>query len=123
MTYLEKAKDFQNMQAQGKTMEAFEKYYAEDCTVIEMPTGETRNGKAAQRKAIQDWFGMVEEMHEGGCTSITANEEDGITTCETWFDVSFKGAGRTMMKEVGVQKWRGDQIVEERFYYHMPPRG
>ena len=120
MTYLERAKDFQGMQGQGQTMEAFEKYYADNCTVIEMPTGERREGKDAQRKAIQDWFGSVEEMHGGGVKSITANEEDCTTCIEVWFDVSFKGQGRMKMEEVGVQKWQGDQIVEERFYYNMP---
>jgi ketosteroid isomerase-like protein len=123
MSYLKKAKEFQNMQMQGQTMEAFEKYYADNCKIIEMPSGEIREGKKAQRKAIQDWFGMVEEIHGGGVNSITANEEDGVTCCETWTDVTFKGAGRTKMKEVGIQKWEGDQIVEERFYYHMPQEG
>lgn len=125
MTYLEKAKDLQNTQMQGpeKTMEVFEKYYAENCKVIEVPTGEIREGKAAQRKAIQEWFGTVEDMHGGGIKSITANEAEGVTSCETWFDVTFKGAGRMKMEEVGIQKWEGDQIVEERFYYHMPQQG
>lgn len=120
MSYLELAQNFQALQGQGQTMEAFEKYYAENCTVIEMPTGERREGKDAQRKAIQDWFESVEEMHGGGVKSITANEETGTTCCEVWFDVSFKGHGRMKMEEVGVQQWEGDKIVEERFYYNMP---
>lgn len=122
MSYLEKAKAFQAMQQEGKSWEAFEQYYAEDCKVIEMPTGEVRDGKEAQRAAIKEWFGMVEEMHQGGVKSITANEEDGTTCCEVWFDVTFKGGHRTKMEEVGVQKWKGDQIIEERFYYNAPPQ-
>ncbi len=120
MSYLKKAQDFQQMQGQGQTMEAFEKYYAEDCRVIEMPTGEIREGKAAQRTAINEWFAMVKEFHGGGVTSITSNEEDGITCCESWFDITFQDGNRRKMQEVGVQKWRGDQIIEEKFYYHMP---
>ena len=120
MSYLQKAQEFQAMQGQGQTMEAFEKYYADNCTIIEVPTGERREGKDAQRKAIIDWFESVEEMHGGGVNSITANEEDATTCCEVWFDITFKGAGRMKMQEVGVQKWEGDQIVEERFYYNMP---
>ena len=123
MTYLEKAKEFQNMQLQGQVMEAFEKYYAENCKITEMPNGETREGKDAQRKAIQDWFGMVQEHHGGGLTLVTSNEEEATTCCETWFDITFKEGGRMLMKEVGIQKWEGDQIVEERFYYHMPTQG
>ena len=123
MSYLQKARDFQEMQAQGQTMEAFEKYYADDCKIIEMPTGETRQGKDAQRKAIIDWFESVEEVHGGGTNAITANEDDATTCCEVWFDISFKGAGRMKMEEVAVQQWKGDQIVEERFYYNMPSEG
>ena len=55
-----------------------------------------------------------------GTKSITANEEDATTCCEVWFDITFKEGGRMKMEEVGVQKWRGDQIIEERFYYNMP---
>lgn len=120
MSYLEKATAFQNMMAQGQVMEAFEQYYAEDCKVIEMPTGEVRDGKEAQREAIKQWFGMVEAHHGGGVNSITANEESGITCCETWTDVTFQGGNRMKLQEVGVQKWRDGQIVEEKFYYHMP---
>lgn len=125
MTYLEKAKYFQDMQTQGKTMEAFEQYYADDCKVIEIPTGEVRDGKEAQRKAINEWFGMVKEFHGSGVKSITANEEAGTSCCETWFDITFQDGNRRKMEEVGVQQWRGDQIVEERFYYNMPeqPKG
>ena len=121
MSYLKLAQDFQAMQGQDQSMEAFEKYYAEDCRIIEMPTGEVREGKDAQRKAIQEWFGLVQEMHGGGIKSITANEETGTTCCEVWFDVTFKEGGRMKMEEVGVQQWRDNQIVEERFYYNAPP--
>ena len=120
MSYLEKARELQEMLAQDQTWEAFDKFYAEDVVVIEKPTGERREGKEAQRKAIEQWYGMVEEMHGGGIGAITADEENGITTAETWMEVTFKGQGRAKMEEVAVQKWRGDQIIEESFYYHMP---
>lgn len=120
MSYLEKARELQEMLAQDQTWEAFDKFYAEDVVVIEKPTGERREGKEAQRKAIEQWYGMVEEMHGGGIGAITADEENGITTAETWMEVTFKGQGRAKMEEVAVQKWKGDQIIEESFYYHMP---
>ena len=123
MTYLEKVQAFQNMQMEGKVMEAFEKYYADDVQVHEMPTGEVRNGKAAQRTAIQQWFGMVKEHHGGGCGAITSDEENATTCVESWFDITFQDGNRVMMKEVGVQKWKDDQIIEEKFYYNAPPQG
>ncbi len=120
MSYLKQAQDFQNMMNEQGTMEAFEKYYADDCVIIEMPTGETRKGKDAQRQAIIQWFGTVEEMHDGGVNSITSDEQNGITTIESWFDMTMKGGHRVKMEEVGVQKWRDGQIVEEKFYYNRP---
>ena len=120
MSVLENAKNLQQMMAEGNAWDAFEKYYHDDVTVIEVPNGETRKGKDAQRKAIQDWFGMVEEHHGAGVNSVCSDEEAGISTAETWMDITFKGGNRMKMSEVAVQKWKDDQIIEEKFYYHMP---
>ena len=106
------------MMGEGQMMEAFEKYYAENVVVVEA-NGDTRNGKEAQRQAIQQWFGMVQEMHGGGVNSITANEETGHACVESWTDVTM-GGHRNKMEEVAVQRWENGQIVHERFYYNLP---
>ncbi|MFY0599906.1 MAG: nuclear transport factor 2 family protein [Cyclobacteriaceae bacterium] len=120
MSVLSIAMEMQQMCGEGKMMEAFEKYYHEDVVVIEKATGEVRNGKAAQRKAIEGWFGMVKEMHGGGLESISSNEETGIASVEVWVDVTFQDGNRMKMEEVAVQKWKDGQIIEEKFYYNMP---
>ena len=120
MTYLEKAQAFQQMMNEKGSMETFEKYYAENCKVTEVPTGVVRDGKAAQRKAIQEWFGNVQEFHGGGVGAITANEAEATTMIESWFDITYKNGHRGQMKEVGIQKWEGDQIIDEKFYYNIP---
>ncbi len=120
MSVLENAKDLQKMMAEGNTMEAFEKYYHDDVTVIEVPNGDTRKGKDAQRKIIKEWFESVEQVHGGGVNSVCANEEDGVSTAESWTDVTFKGGDRMKLSEVAVQKWKDGQIIEEKFYYNMP---
>lgn len=118
MTNLERAQDLAALSGQGQTMEAFEKYYHENCVIKEMPSGEVREGKEAQRKAIQEWFGSVEELHGGGVGAITGA---GDHTCtESWYDLTVKGGGRMKMEEVAVQRWQDGQIIEEKFYYHMP---
>jgi len=119
MSCLQNAQDLYQMMGQGQMMEAFEKYYADNVVVVEA-NGETREGKEAQRKAIQQWFGMVQEMHGGGVNSVTSNEEAGIACVESWTDVTM-GGHRNKMEEVAVQKWENGQIVHERFYYNMPP--
>ena len=123
MSYLEKAQKLCAMMGEGKTMEAFEELYHENVVVTEMPTGEKREGKEAQRQAIQQWYGMVKEAHGGGVDSITSNEDAGITTVESWMDITFQNGARTKMSEVAVQKWQDGQIIDEKFYYHMPPQG
>ncbi len=120
MSVLENAQNLQGMMAEGKVMEAFEQYYDDNVQVYEMPTGEHRNGKAEQRKAIEGWFAMVKEHHGGGLKSIAANEETGVTTAETWTDFTPHEGGRMKMEEVAVQQWKNGKIVEERFYYNMP---
>ncbi len=108
------------MQSEGKVMEAFDQYYADDCVVIEMPTGDRREGKEAQRQAIQEWFGQVKEHHGGGVGAMTANEETGTTCCESWFDITFTNGHRHTLREVAVQQWQDGKIKEEKFYYQQP---
>jgi len=120
MSCLENATQLYAMLGQGQAAEAFEKYYADNCVVVEA-NGEVREGKEAQRKAIQQWFSMVEEHHGGGVGAITANEESGVACVESWTDITI-GGHRNKMEEVAVQKWENGQIVHERFYYNVPPQ-
>lgn len=117
MSYLEKAQSLYAMMDQGQMMEAFEKYYAENVTVIEA-NGEVREGKEAQRKALEGWTASLQEMHGGATEAITANEEARVTMVESWADVTFKDGTRIKMEEIAVQHWEGEQIVKERFYYN-----
>lgn len=120
MSYLENAQQLQQMIGQGQMDEAFEKFYHDDVKVTEVATGEVREGKDAQRKAIEGWKGMVKEIHGGGCDSICSDEDNGVTTAETWVDITFQDGNRMKMSEVAVQKWQDGQITDEKFYYNMP---
>ena len=120
MSCLENAQQLQQMMGQGQMMEAFEKFYHDDVKVTEVATGEVRQGKDAQRKAVEGWQAMVKEIHGGGCDSVCSDEENNISTAESWVDVSFQDGSRVKMSEVAVQKWQDGQIIDEKFYYHMP---
>jgi len=119
MSYLAKAKKLYDMMDQGQMMEAFEELYHNDVEVIEA-NGDVRKGKEAQRAALHQWQASIKEFHGMGHTNITSNEDTGITTVESWADITFQDGNRVKMEEVGVQYWKGDQIVKERFYYNMP---
>lgn len=115
MTYKEKAQDIMNMLGQGQLLEAFDKYYAENVVMTE-PRG-TRQGKTACREYEVAFLDMIQEFHNLEVKSITADEEKGISAIESLMDVTFKNGHRAEMEQVAVQKWEGDQIVHERFYY------
>ena len=119
MSYKQKVTDMYQMIGQGQMLEAFEKFYHEDVVMIE-PVGEPRQGKAANREFEQNWAKGIKEQHGGGVDSITADEENGITTVEAWFDATYQDGNRMTMKEVAVQQWKDDQIIQERFYYNVP---
>ena len=118
MSYYDKAKDIYDMLAKGKLLDAFDKYYSKDVVVVEA-TGETRKGKDANRKFQEEFLGMIKDVHGTGVKAVTSNEKEATTMVESWMDVTMKDGKRSMMEEVTVQKWKGDQIIHERFYYNM----
>jgi ketosteroid isomerase-like protein len=118
MSYYDKAKDIYDMMSQGKMLDAFEKYYNNDVVMVEA-TGEVRKGKDANRKFQVEFMNGVKEIHGSGVKAITSNEKDATTMVESWMDITMKDGKRSMMEEVAVQKWKGDQVIHERFYYNM----
>lgn len=116
MNYKEKAQDIYKQLGNGKLLEAFDKYYGEDVVMTE-PTG-TRKGKAECRKYEEQFLENIKEFHDLKVNSIGANEEEATSFVESTMDVTFKDGNRTKMEQVAVQKWKGDHIVHERFYYN-----
>ena len=99
----------------GKAMEAFEKYYAED-VVMQENSEEPRKGKAANRKAEEEFFASVEAFNGG---SVKASAVNGDVSFSEWeMDVTFKGGHRVKMSQVAVRHWKNGKIVHERFFYN-----
>ena len=121
MNHLEDVKKMWDLIGHGKLLEAFDKYYHNDVVQVEA-SGEERKGKEACRKFQNEFLGMIKEVHGSGIGSVAANDRDNITIAETWMDVTMKDGKRSKMEEVAVQKWEGDKIIHERFYYNMPPQ-
>lgn len=118
MSYLEKAKDIYNLLSQGKVLEAFDKYYHDDVVMIEVD-GKSRQGKNANRKLQEKFMDDIKEFHAAGAKAVTSNEKEKITMVESWMDVTMKDNTRSMMEEMSVQRWQGDKIIYERFYYNV----
>lgn len=119
-TYYDRAADIYKMMGEGKTLDAFDKYYHDD-VVIQEATGDVREGKATSRQFQEQWLASIEEFHGGGARAITSNEKEKVTMVEAWVEVTFKDGNRMKMEEVAVQHWNDDGlIVRERFYYNVP---
>ncbi len=117
----DRAADIYKMMGEGKMLEAFDQYYADDVVMIEA-TGEVREGKATSREFEENWLASIEEYHGGGARAITANEKEKVTMVEAWADITFKDGNRMTLEEVAVQHWNDEGlIVRERFYYNAPP--
>lgn len=100
---------------QGKAIDAFEKFYADD--VVMMENDQAFVGKDVNRQRELEFFGNIAEVHAAGITA-TAVSHDGITTfCEQFFDVTLVDGSRMKMEEVAVRTWRDGKVVKERFYY------
>lgn len=116
MTYKEKTAKIYSMLGQGQLLEAFDKYYGDNVIMTE-PRG-TWEGKEACRAHEVEFLNYIKEFHNLEVKSITSDEENGIVMHETMMDVTFQDGNRAVMEQVGVQKWEGDKIVHERFYYN-----
>lgn len=103
------------MLGQGQLLDAFDKYYAENVVMTE-PRG-TRKGKAECRAYEEQFLNNVEEFHNLDVKSIGSDEATATTFVQSMMDITFKGGQRAQMDQVAVQKWEGDQIVHEEFYY------
>lgn len=109
--------ELNDMIRQGKALEAFEKFYAED--VVMMENDQAFEGKDVNRKREQEFFGNIAEVHGAG---ITAAAVQGHTSfCEQFFDATFKDGKRMKLEEVAVRTWRDGKVVRERFYYKGAP--
>jgi len=115
MSYLENAKNIYQMIGKGELLEAFDKYYHEDIVMTE-PMG-TREGKSVCRDYEIQFINSIQEVHGLEVTKIASDEENATTFVENAMEVTFKDGNRVKMEQVAVQKWEGDQIIHERFYY------
>lgn len=116
MSYLEKAQALYDQIAKGEVMAAFERYYDDKVVMVE-PT-ETREGKEFCRQYEIDFLESIEEFHGLDVKSMSSDEEHGTVFIEVAMDVTFKGGNRVNMEQVAVQKWEGNHIIHERFYYN-----
>jgi hypothetical protein len=106
--------DIKNLVFQGKAMEAFEKYYADDVVMQENELPATI-GKVANRERELDFFSKVTEFRGMELKAIAYG--DDLIIAEWFVDYTHAEWGKVTHDQVSVQRWRDGKVVHERFYY------
>jgi ketosteroid isomerase-like protein len=99
---------------EGRALEAFEKYYAEDVSMQENELPPTI-GKAGNREREKEFFSNLVELRGADVKAVAVG--DDVTMVEWFFDYTHKEWGRRTYHQVAVQRWKDGKIVHERFYY------
>lgn len=97
----------------GKIMEAFERFYADDCTLQEGAEAPIV-GKDANRDREQTFVGGLTELRAARLEDVAVGDD---VTMSVWhFDYTHGEWGSHTYDQVAVRKWRDGKIVSERFY-------
>jgi sulfate adenylyltransferase subunit 1 len=107
--------DFQNLISAGKTLEAIEKYYADNVHLQEN-NDTPRVGKTL---ALAHEKGNMERVKyfKINIKSSVSDETQGLVMGEMHIDFETLKGEKVEMNEAFVQKWENGKIVFEKFYY------
>ncbi len=106
--------DMNKMVLEGKILDAFEKYYA-DNVIMQDINMEPVVGKDANREREQKWISGITEFRGAEVKNVAIG--DNVSMVEWFMDYSHKEYGEVKMKQVAVQTWKNDKIVKEVFYH------
>ena len=111
---------FVKMVLDGKHDDAIAQFYHPDSTMQENmnPPRKGRDGNVARERAVMDRFAEIHSATEG---PIFVNGDHVVIRWVFRFKAA-NGTGFTM-DELAYQRWDGEKIAEERFYYDPAQRG
>lgn len=100
--------------SQGKTGEAFEKFYdVKNLEKTDFITGKTYKGKAENDKANQDLLSKITAFRELSAVGKAVKGNRSFLVWSMDIDHADKGAIKTV--EVAIQDWKDGKIVREQF--------
>ena len=106
--------DIKNQVLQGKAMEVFEQYYADDVVMQENANPPTV-GKVANRQRELEFFSKLTDFRGAEVKSVAYG--DDVIISEWFLDYTHADWGERTYDQVSVQKWKDGKVVSERFYY------
>ena len=107
-------KNLNQLVLEGKMMDAFEKYYADDVVMQEINM-EPTVGKDANREREIKWLEGITDFRGAEVKNIAVG--DNVSMVEWFMDYSHKEYGDVKMSQVAVQTWEDGKIVKELFYH------
>ena len=99
--------------AQGRTMEAFEKFYHDD-VVMQENDAEPMRGKDANREREEEFFAAAKFRRE---EVLDVAIGDNVTMVRWAMDFTHKDWGERKYTQISVQHWSDGKIVREQFFY------
>ena len=104
--------DILSLMAQGKLLEAFDAYYADNVTMHD-PMAGLVTGKAANREREIAFVNAIAEVHAFEVGPVmTAGDQ---TSYWNHFEFTTTDGQRVDLKQIAWQKWADGKIVEEYF--------
>ena len=99
---------------EGRFVEALQEFYAEDATMQE----NRHPPRVGQRALVEHERGVMAAHKEIRTLPVESFLVDGDRVVIRWvFEFTRHDGSRFRMDELAMQRWRGDRVVEERFYY------
>lgn len=100
---------------EGKILEAFDKFYADD--IVMQEEDKERVGKEANREYEEQFVDSLEAFHSAEIKARAVDEDNNVTFSEWENEMTLEGVGRIQQKQVAVRTWNDEgQITHEKFY-------
>jgi hypothetical protein len=113
MTILDLDQQLNEMIIAGKSVDAFQKFYAADVIAEENDEPE-RHG----RDAWMQGRAAMEQKIKKFDAKVLAHASHGDVSFSEWeFNIELEGMGAMRMIQVAVRRWKDGKIVRERFYH------
>jgi hypothetical protein len=114
MPSLEIVESFVNLVESGKTVEAMERFYAEHASMQENMS-EPRFGKAALIKHEEAALASISKLW---ATCVRPIFVSGDFVVIRWiFEIEDKNGKTMRFEELAQQRWEGNYMVQEQFFY------
>lgn len=111
---LTKIDDLNDLVLQGKSLEAFEKYYHDD-VIMQENEGSPTVGKKANLEREKEFYASITEFRSARPLKITVGEN--VSMVQWQYDYTHKDWGVRNYTQVSVQEWKDGKIIKEQFFY------